>query len=446
MKLYSYIRDNKSLYSLSWKIANRLPDSWVFPREYYDVIKLLSAHDRGEDIDCHRRVRLAGILRTALQSVPYYRALEIGITPGDVTGETAEQALMEFPYLEKRAVMENPEAFISDRYIKDKLLIDTSGGSTGQGRKIYTTARQKFIELAFSHYEWKKCGWRPASRVIRMGSNAIKKKIEHPFSRLGDTLLISPYHVNKEWFSETYKKITEFKTEYFHTYPSCFFQLTQYLRENNLTIPTVKGILLYSEEIPHSWISIIKEVFNDAPILMNYGLSERTNFAWGAYQNSQITYKLVPVYGYSENRFDSFGYPEIIGTTYWNDVMPLIRYRTQDYGLIKDGYIECLQGRAQSFLITRDNQEIPGISIDLKKVHWNFIDKFQIVQNEIGKIELHIIPNKAFNNDIRQNILEDQNSKWGDYFDVQIILSETTYQTQRAKQPMIINNVQKKRE
>jgi phenylacetate-CoA ligase len=441
MKLNSYIKNNKILYSWFWKITNRLPKLLGYPRYYSEVYDLLSAYDQKEDLNSILNQHLADILRIALKNVLYYRDLNLGIKPNDITNETALIALSEFPYLEKKNVMDNPRAFISDNYKMTKLMIDTTGGSTGQGIKIFTTARQKFIEIAFSFYEWEKYGWHPTSRVVRMGTDAKKSMSEDPFLKIGDRLLVSPYHINKKWLPVIYRRIRDFKVEYFHSYPSCMFQLTQYMRQNCLKLHSVKGIFLYSEEVPPSWVEIFREVFTGVPILIHYGLSERTNFAWGTYKNGQISYNLLPVYGYSENRFDSDGYPEIVGTTYWNDVMPFIRYRTQDYGLIKDGKIKKIDGRFQSFLITRDGRKVPGISIDLDKIFWEYVDTFQIIQNECGKIEFSIVPKTTFNGEIGDKILEHMGKKWGDLFDIQIILSEKTYQTKSAKQPMIINNI-----
>jgi phenylacetate-CoA ligase len=441
MKLHSYIRDNELLYSLFWKVANRLPGAWVYPREYYDVYNLLSSYDGGENIDSHLQNRLAGILRTALRSVPYYRELKIGVKPEDITAATAKQALMEFPYLEKCTVMENPEAFISDRYKINKLMIDTSGGSTGEGVKIYTNARQKFIELAFNFYEWEKAGWKPTSRVVRMGADAVRKNNENPFSRKGDKLLISPFYLKEELLPAIYDRITAYKTEYFHSYPSCIFQLTRYLYENRLHIPSIKGVFLYSEEVTPAMIDVIKEVFKDVPVLINYGLSERSNFAWSNYHNGELTYRLVPVYGWSENRYDPNGYPEIVGTTYWNDIMPFIRYRTQDYGLIENGTIRKIEGRAQSFLITRDGRKVPGTPIDIDKQYWEHVDSLHIVQNELGQLEFHIVPRSKFSSDIENKILMSSRKKWGDLFDINTVLTESKFQTASGKQMMIVSKL-----
>ena len=124
-----------------------------------------------------------------METVPYYHDLNLGLKVDSINSDNAFSVLGEFPFLEKKTVMENPAAFVSNRLKVEELMVDTSGGSTGQGIKLFTTGRQKFMEFAFSFHEWEKYGWYSTSRVVRMGADGKKKEHENPFSRLGDRLL-----------------------------------------------------------------------------------------------------------------------------------------------------------------------------------------------------------------------------------------------------------------
>ena len=85
-------------------------------------------------------------------------------------------------------------------------------------------------------------------------------------------------------------------------------------------------------------------------------------------------YRLNPLYGYFENRCVE-GQFEIVGTSFWNDVMPLIRYCTKDFGFIgKNGELEKIDGRAQEFLIDKLGSRIPGLSIVIDEPTWNFVN------------------------------------------------------------------------
>ena len=122
--------------------------------------------------------------------------------------------------------------------------------------------------------------------------------------------------------------------------------------------------------------------------------------------------------------------------------MPLIRYRTQDYGMIEDGVIKSLDGRSQEFLITRDGHQIPGLSISIDKFTWDYVDIFQVVQNEVGKIEFHIQPKKNFGDEIKKKIMHAQQEKWGGFFDIDLFVCPHIQKTSSGKTRLIVNNIE----
>ena len=88
-------------------------------------------------------------------------------------------------------------------------------------------------------------------------------------------------------------------------------------------------------------------------------------------KNNTLTYELNPIYGHSENYSTDISDYEIVGTSYWNKVMPLVRYCTKDYGKIENNTIAMLEGRSQEFLVTKNDDRLPGMSVSIDK----FIDK-----------------------------------------------------------------------
>ena len=122
-----------------------------------------------------------------------------------------------------------------------------------------------------------------------------------------------------------------------------------------------------------------------------------------------------------------------MGTSYWNDVMPLIRYRTQDYGEISDGIMLELEGREQEFLTSKSGVRIPGISIMIDDFTFDYVEVFQVVQKERGKVEFHIKPRPQYSEDIGQRILVSQQAKWGDYFDLELVVTDRIERTVSGK-------------
>jgi phenylacetate-CoA ligase len=431
-----------NIYAFLLRLQSRLPKSWIYPREALAAIDLLSKQDQGQDIEPLIRERLVGILQTALTSVPHYRDLRLGINPREIRGDNVHEVLKQFPYLHKSTIMAEPERFISERYKPGKLMVDTSGGSTGQGIKIYTNVRQKYIERCFFDYTWEKVAqFRHSARIMRMNLLRSRKSLGEAYQEFGGRLVISPYHLNPEWIDRIFEKVKSFQVEYVHSYPSCFEYLVDYMLRKNLRLESIRGIFLASERVFERQLDLIHEVFPGVPVVFHYGLGEKTNLAWGSYQAGQIRYHFEKVYGFTENYLDPDGRAEIVGTSYWNDVMPLIRYRTQDMGRVENQVMNNLDGRNQEFLIARDGAKIPGFTICIDKFTWNYVEVFQVIQNEPGKLEFHIKPRPSYTPEIEARIMASQQEKWSQFFDMKIIIEPEIPRTIRGKLRLIINNI-----
>ncbi|EJQ24124.1 phenylacetate--CoA ligase family protein [Bacillus cereus] len=440
--MISQIKNNKFLYSTIIKITNRIPKKLFYPKSYFEIQKILKRQDNGENLDDILNSRLAFILRESLQHVPFYKELNLNISVSEINADNAREILLEFPLISKDTIMKQPDKFLNQKFINQKLITRTSGGSTGRGIKVFNNLEEILIERAFYDYEWGKLGYNPKSKVVRIGADGIKKDSDSPFSYQGDRLLISPYHLNKKWIETIYKKINDFNVEYFHAYPSSLMYLLQYMEENNLDLKSLKGIFIASEYVDKSILILINQIFGQrVGINFGYGLTERTNLAWGVFKDNSIVYKCEKVYGFSENYIREDGYKELVGTSYWNYVMPLIRYRTEDLGEIENGYVRSLEGRAQEFLITRTGAKIPGFSISIDQFVWKYVEVFQVVQNEVGKIEFHVLRRDNYNVDIEKKIKESQQKKWGDFFDIQIKYISNVEKTKSGKTKLIINNL-----
>ena len=441
MRVKEKIKSNDKLYSSIHKVRNRLPKKIMYNHKYFQVIDLLKRQDNHIEIEDILNDKLSNILKNAIKNVPYYRSLNLNIKPNDINKDNAKEILKIFPYLDKKTVMDNGETFISDLYNKKRLMYKTNGGSTGQFAGTWSSKEENQIEKAFFDYKWSKVQYKSYSKIVRMSYEGIKKEFENPCSYVGDKMRISLNHLNVKWIEEIYNKIKEFKPEFFHAYPISFQYLLQYMELNNLRIDGVKGIFLASETVTEYVLVLCKSVFKDVPINFHYGLTERSNLAWGIFENNKISYKCENVYGYSENFITEDGFDEIVGTSYWNDAMPLIRYKTQDIGIIEKGIITSLDGRNQELLITKQGQKVHGLTIIIDEFCWKYVEHFQIMQNEPGKIEFHIKPKSSFNSDIEEKMLNLLKAKGGDKFDIVIICKDEIPKTKSGKARLIINNI-----
>lgn len=430
----------KKLNSLYSRIVKRIPLKFYFPKKYFIIIKNLKKQASGQNIDDIIRKRLVLILKESLIYVPYYIKLNLPINHNNINENNVLYELKKFPYLTKEIVMKSPEDFISSRFNKSDLIKSTSGGSTGRGIKIFRDKKEYLYERAFFDFKWGDVSFKPYMKFVRINNMGKKKENQYPCTKYGGELLISPYHFNEKWIKTIYEEMKLFKVEFIHAYPSSLEYLLQYMLRNDLTFNHLKAIFLGSERVTTSILKQISLIFSDIKLIFHYGLTEMTNLAWGSFNNGKIQYQFENCYGITENLIDEDGNYEIVGTSLWNEAMPLIRYRTQDYGKISKNIIQDLDGRKTEFLITKNNKKIPGFSISIDQFIWDYIEIFQVIQNESGKIEFHIKTKNNFSPEIEKRIYESQKEKWGGFFDIKIIIVKEIIKTKSGKHRLIINN------
>jgi len=348
----------------------------------------------------------------------------VAVKANEINQSNVEDALRTFPYLERSTVMDNRDAFLNRHMSKQFLFSARSSGSSGQGIVVWRSKADYDIESAFFDYEWGKIGYdRRTSRVVRIGVDAMRMQSEVPWTYGLRRLMISPYHLNQAWIEPIYERVVAFAPYVIHSYPSALEELANFIVDSGRQRIRCVGLLLSSESLVPHQIRLFRQSF-DATIVTHYGLCERTNLAFGRFENDGegLSFVFNPVYSLSENFEHEDGYQEIVGTSYWFSTMPLIRYRTQDFGKIEHGIARSLLGRKQEFLVTAQGNLLPGIVIYPPEFVWEYIRQYQYFQSQPGRVILRIVPKREFGDDVRHRIVEDQQSKWGSLFsfDVQV--------------------------
>jgi phenylacetate-CoA ligase len=423
---------------------------WVPPRvlyhpAYFDVLSLLEKC--GNDSDFLERAiatRLRFILSEAITQVPFYRE-SIKLTVEEIKrSEKPVELLQLFPFLEKETVMDQQDRFLSDRYRRKRIYYVTSGGSSGQGIGLWRNKRVADIEKAFFTWERERFGFSlERSSYLRIGADARRKAGESPVWRRGNQLMLSPYHVNEQWRKEILLHLNKYKPEFINAYPSSLYELTQLIESDQLDFRP-RAIFLASEPVLDYQLAKIYDTFS-APISINYGLTERTNLAFAEYREGvKHSYRMNPFYGYSENRSVDNQF-EIVGTSLWNDVMPLIRYCTADFGLLgENGEVDEIDGRAQEFLLDKSGSRIPGLSIIIDEPTWDFVKYYQVTQSQVGVIKILLVPKRgSLSEKQRKYVLSSQQKRWGKFFDVTVQEVDNIPLTPGGKRRLVVSDIKK---
>jgi phenylacetate-CoA ligase len=96
----------------------------------------------------------------------------------------------------------------------------------------------------------------------------------------------------------------------------------------------------------------------------------------------------------------------VVVTDLINDVMPLIRYRVEDLAAPIEGPCACgrglplmgrVAGRTADFLVRADGSRVAGVSlIENSLTRIDGIEQMQIVQDDIDRITLRVVPDVEF--------------------------------------------------
>jgi phenylacetate-CoA ligase len=418
--------------------------AWVPPRllyhaDYFRVRQLLAGAPEQQAAAAEQRLR--AVLGTALAHVPFYRR-SVKVSAAELANESPVDLLQRFPYLEKAQVMACQREFLDERADPAQLNYATSGGSSGQGIGLWRSKRLADIEKAFFTHEWGRFGFSfDKARILRIGADARRLAHEPPARVVGNRLMLSPYHVTAQHRAAIVEAINRFQPQYVHAYPSSAAALAELIDARQLDV-RMRAVLLASEPATHRQLAAIEALFG-CPVSISYGLTERTNLAFADHrQGAAGPYLFQPLYGFNENRMAG-GRAEIVGTSLWNELMPLIRYRTNDYGAIDAaGVCAAIDGRGHEFLLDRGGNRIPGLSIVIDEVTWDFVRLYQIRQQRPGAITISVVArNGRLSAEQRNFVLDAQLRRWGSFFEIGLDEVADIPLSPNGKRQLVVNEL-----
>ena len=222
-------------------------------------------------------------------------------------------------------------------------------------------------------------------------------------------IYLSAFHLNDKTIYDYVKIINKLKIKTIVTYPSTAYWLSCLLEKNNLMLDTVTAIHGASEKCLPMWSEKIKSVFG-FDLKMHYGQVEKVSFA---YQSSLSNYYHESLtYSFTEYDDDN----TIIGTSFMNNVMPFIRYKTNDIVELIDSpnyncstplTIKVIDGRVDDMIMSETNSKIPSVNFYTVMSKIKEIKMFQFHQKLDKSIKLNIVIDVNFNEKILNNLKEE---------------------------------------
>ena len=357
---------------------------------------------------------LVNIANFAIKNVKYYRDRYEGITIS-----TIEDFKNTIGFINKDEVMFHWKDFLVDNINLSNCIEVTTGGTSGQPLKMLHPSNRHIVELANMHSIWNRVGWQYNTRGVIRNHKLSAEQI-YKINPLTKEFIFDAFRMSPDYARQIYHVLKKNKIHFVQAYPSAAFQFCKLCHNQNLNLSFIKSFLCGSEAVTEEQRHFICDELG-IKMLNWYGHSEK--LVLGGFCKESNFIHIEPSYGYFElideqNRefTKSLGFGEIVGTTFYNRVMPLIRYRTGDYADYAGSYCSCsnhhpnllknIYGRRDKSLIYRADGTITSTTaLNLHGELYTYINGMQYIQEEKGKLIVLIIRSNKYTGETENKLM-----------------------------------------
>lgn len=350
--------------------------------------------------------KLLNQLSYAYNNCPYYKRL---FDQEKIDIQTTN-CLNKIPFLTKERIRKYNNEILSKSVKNRDLFKRNTGGSTGEPLEFYSDILAGAIDNAHHRYLYSLMGYKKGDVIVSGGGITISKTrrkkniywIKYPSNTVWGNVGYSALYLTSSNIKYYIKDILVRKPVILRGYPSFWNKIAEYILFNDIKLDfKIKGVNLTAEMCSSEQMKNIEKAFS-AMVYFEYGHSEVSVYCYT--HDSSYIYKSSPIYGYVEVIKDN-GEPakinedgEIIVTSFCNMGMPFIRYKTGDRGMVSDKiggivYFSKILGRTQDYVISKDNHKVflTALIFGQHLKAFKKISKWQLIQNEIGKLTIKIV-------------------------------------------------------
>lgn len=442
-------------HALGWSYR-QLPAGWRLGSRY-PAFRRLARQCEGWSIEAIAEYQFKHLRQTLVQAgnfCPFYqeRFAQARFQPELVR---SPEDLARCPFTDKSDLQQHLDRMTSSAVPARQRLYLTTGGSTGVPVGFHLqrgVSRPK--EQAFLEAQWSRAGYFDGARLAVIRGHVTTDRAGGRITRhdaTRDWLMLSSYHLTEERLPEYLAALEQFRPDILHAYPSAALQLAEFLERarQSWRLP-LRCVLAGSERLTLPQKRLLERVFK-CRVFRWYGHSERVVLA--AEGRSSDLFYFWPTYGLVEfGPPDEEGFCEVIGTSFHNLAMPLIRYRTGDYVRLadptRDGDLEFpwpavaeIAGREQEFLVSRTGRRISLTAFNMHDAVFDGLFAVQFYQDEPGRAEFRYVPSPTFHGSRLDAIHARVQQKLGDDFEIEFRAVRETEKTPRGKHRWLVSRL-----
>ena len=365
--------------------------------------------------------RLHLILKDAISTVPFYKNIKID------SSDFSLNELKKFPIINNKIIQDKPDAFISSNYNKKNGKWGHTSGSSGKQFNFLVPLNSDVMEYKTMFRAWNMGSSYSIGDPVIMFRSYCPKPKQKIFKKINkyNYWYLSAFDINQKNYETIINFIIKSNSSILRGYPSSIYILTLLLEKNNTKLNQIKKIITSSETLLDKYRTKIETYFK-LNIQDWYGLNERI-----------ITVQQCEYENYHNN--DDYGIIElndnnqIIGTSLINNIMPLIRYNTEDFAEKNEIVDKCLcgrnfsipfdqiLGRSDDLLYKFDKTSIPSVNLYTAMQKFPKILQFKLIQDIHLNINLQYVSNQNLSNNDKIDIIKEISMRLGK---VKIIFSK----------------------
>lgn len=359
--------------------------------------------------------------------------------------------LNKLPEINKSIVVKNKAAFLNNSVRKKDIVMTHTGGTTGSGFRFPKTIDSVAADFAFIWFR-RYFGVLFGDRYGTFNSNPIInfKQSKPPFWKYNNSMnqtLFSIYHLRGDWQKEYAKEISSGKYRFINGFPSAISTLANYIIAKDIDVHV--DYVFSSSETLLEWQRVSIEKAFGAKVIDSYTNGELSALI---YECSHGSYHCSPEYSFFEfERLEEQEHENmfrLIGTSFLNSAIFLIRYDTGDIVSLGEGRIcGCgrpfsqvykIHGREDEYIYTRDKRPIGRASTFF--MDSEDIEAAQILQRDYGELLIRIVPRgKSF---ISKEIVESKiRTRMGKDMKVTFEIVDELEKAPSGKVRFIISNI-----
>jgi len=421
---------------------------------------LLDSQYWDEDkINDYRVQKLKKLIDYSANNVPYYEDLfgRIKLTSEDINHI---EDIKKIPITTKKILRERQLDFVSKNYNNKHVKKGKTGGTTGSPVFIYKDIMNRSFSWA-SYYrwlEWMGLNYYDSVSTIWGAKSVLSYTKKDKFTDFITEFIqnknnYNSFNLNDEKLLEIYKSIQSKKPKLLRGYLSSVIEMSKFIDRNNLEPFELQAISTTTETLLPDNRFFIEQVLK-TPVYDQYGCGEVSAISYECANHNglHINQEHVICEVLDDNDVPIINKSgRIIATDLDNYVMPFIRYENGDLATLTDDKCNCginqplmksIEGRSIDTIVLRNGSKVHGVFFTDILFELNImapiISRFQVYQNEPGKIEFRV---EVFNRLDNKIISKLQSSLSMFFDDVSIIETQSLPVSANGKFKYIINEI-----